>query len=154
MNKLFYLLPSFCACIGVISVLITYYFIWRRLERNKTTLVQTLSQRVNSTEIQKEVSEVLDHKLNHFIHELRSQIPMGSMLLTDSLSRTIKGIAKEEMLKMIPDIKERLVNRLSTEMDIEKIALNSLRSELYRIVLYGAVLGFSLGLLWLLLNPQ
>lgn len=149
MPKLFYLLPSLGALIGILSVFITYYCLWRRLEKSKTLILQRLSQKFDNLEQQEGFSEILDDKLDGFIDGLRNQIPMGTMLLTQALSGKIKELAREGILKMMPDIKELLLNQLSQEMPVETIVLDILRPELCRIVIYAALLGFILGLLWL-----
>lgn len=148
MNILFYLLPTFCALIGILGVLITYFCLWHRLKKSKGQILQNLKNKLDPRE---EIDDLLDDKLEDFIADLRSQIPMGSMLFTEALSKTIKGIAKKEILKMIPDIKERLLDRFSKEVSLKNIELGILRSELYFIILYGALIGFVLGLLWIFL---
>lgn len=151
MTQLHFLLPTLGAFIGVLSVLITYYCLWRTLEKNKTKIIQSLTQRLDSVELQGEFHKILDDKIDNFIENLRNQIPMGPMLLTHSLSLKIKGIAKEEILKQLPDIKERLLTRFTQETRIEIILWRTFRSELYRIIIYNALLGFLFGLLWLLI---
>lgn len=150
LSKLFYLLPSMTALIGILNVLITYYCLWRRLEKSKAEIFQSLCKKFDNLEVQVELDEILEDKLDGFIADLRNQIPMGAMLLTHALSIKIKGLAKDGILKMMPDIKERLLSRLSNEVRVESTVLRILRPELCRIVIYGALVGFLLGLLWVL----
>lgn len=151
MPALFYLLPSFCALIGILSVLMTYFFIWRKLEKSKLEILKRFGQKFDKAEMQGEFNEILEDKLKEFIDDLRNQIPMGAMLLTDALSKKIRDIAREGFLKILPDMKEHLINKMSHEMQIEAIILSILRNELYVIVILGGVLGFILGLFLVLL---
>ena len=151
MTKFNYLLPTFGALIGVLSVFITYFSLWRKLEKSKFLIIQSLSKKFESPDGQTKVREFLDTKLDELIIDLRNQIPMGAMLLTPALSGKIKEIAQEGILKMMPDIKERLISHLTNEMRLENTLWPILRNELYRIVVYSALLGFILGLFWVLI---
>lgn len=150
MPELLYLLPTLGAIIGVLSILMATYCLWRKIEKDKAEMIQKLSQKFDSQELQGDLHEILDDKLEGFIDDLRNQIPMGSMLFTSALSKTVKGLAKEGFLKMVPDIKDRLLRRLSDDMQLETIILNRLRPELYRLIIYAGLLGFVMGLLSLI----
>lgn len=152
MSILFYLIPSLGALIGTLTVFLTYYCLWHRLSKNKDKIVESLNQKFESSEMKDEFNKILDERLDGFIDDLRMQIPMGAMLLTDALSGKVKGLAKEGMIKMMPDIKERLLNHLLDKGYMEKILLRTLRPELYLIVLYGTLLGFILGMIWIFLD--
>lgn len=152
MIKLLYLLPTLGAFIGVSTVLMTYYILWRTLEKNRAKIIQNFTQKLDTVELQGEFHKILDDKLESFMENLRNQIPMGAMLLTHALSLKVKALAKEEILKMLPDVKERLLQRLTNETRIEIILWRTLRVELYRILIYGALLGFILGLIIIFLG--
>jgi uncharacterized membrane protein YheB (UPF0754 family) len=79
---------------------------------------------------------------------------MGAMLLTPALSGKIKVMVKEGIVKMLPDIKEGLLKRIEEEMQIGAIIFPILRSELYRIIIYGGLLGFILGVVWIFLDER
>lgn len=150
--KLIFLLPSLGALIGILSVFMTYYCLWRRLEKSKAEIIARLTQEFDNVAGPGDFCEILDEKLEGFIEDLRNRIPMGNMLLTSSLSVKVKELAKEGIIKIMPDIKERLINRLSNEMRVDILILKILCPELCRIIIYAAVLGFIIGLLWLLLD--
>lgn len=152
MTKFNYLFPSWGALISVLTVLVAYFCLWRKLEKSKRLIIKSFSQRFETPQAQTKIQEVMDEKLDELIVNLRNQIPMGSMLLTSALSGKVKEIAKEGILKMMPDLKERLISVLVSEMRLENTLWPILKSELCRIVIYSALLGFILGFIWMWLE--
>lgn len=149
MTKLLYLLPSWGALIGLSSVLITYCCLWLRIKKSKTALINSFKQKLAQGGFQNDFREIVDDKLEGFIADLRAQIPMGAMLFSPALSQKIKELAKEGVIKMIPDIKERVLKQLSNEINVVNILWQILRPELIRIMIYAALLGFILGMFFI-----
>lgn len=147
MNKLLFFYPIIGSFIAIIAVFIAYYCLWRRLNKSKMQIIQIVKDRFGQPDIQLEIDQNLDMQLDTFIQNLRDQIPMGAMLLTPALSIKIRGLAKEGILKMLPDLKDQLFQRISEEIQIHTIILQLLRSDLIKIVIYSALSGFIIGLL-------
>lgn len=143
--NLSYLLPSLGAFIGVFSVLLTYFCLWKTLKKSKKKILQRFKEILQGEIYQ----DLLEEKLTEFMNTLRNQIPMGSMLLTPALSGKIKEIVREEVMKMLPDIKERIFQRLTTKISIEKTLWHLLRKELVLIIIYAGLFGFLMSLLWI-----
>lgn len=149
MTKFYYLLPTYCALIAILTVLITYFCLWRQLKKSKNLIIQSLGKKLETEEAQIAMNDILEIKLEELMNNLRNQIPMGSMLLTPALTGKIKEVAKEEIVKMLPDLKERLMNRLTSSLHIESILWPMLKIECFKVMMYTAILGFVLGFLWL-----
>lgn len=143
-----YLVPSLGAFIGIFSVLLTYFCLWHTLRKSKKELLDRISGLLEEMKWKDACHNILTEKLEGFMQDLRQQIPMGQMLLTPALSGKIKEIVKEGILKMLPDMKEQLLNKVSQNISFEKVILKSFMKELVRIIVYAALLGFFAGLLW------
>lgn len=90
-------------------------------------------------ELASEVDPLLNHHLDELVGSLKQQIPMAGMFLTESLTGKLKGQAKGEFYRMIPTLKERLIERCLTR-------------NLTTIQWAGAAFGFVMGLLQLLIR--
>jgi hypothetical protein len=150
LNYYIYLLPAFGAFIAVLSVFITYVCLWRKLEKSKAQILENLGKKIGKADFH----EIVDDKMEGLIQDFKEQIPMGNMLFTPALSGKIRDIAKKGLLNMLPDIKKRLLIRLSLEMSIEAILFKFLRPLLFLIIIYAAFVGFVLGLIWVFLDQR
>lgn len=145
MFNLIYWFPLIGACIGIGSVLMTCYFLWRRLKKSKALIIKAFGEKLLGFEQKEEWQEILDHHLEELMMDLRNQIPMGAMLLTPALSGKIRAIARSGILKMLPKLQKRLIEQLAQEMRVEAILLDFMRPEVYWIMAYTGILGFAVG---------
>jgi hypothetical protein len=135
------LFPLLGALIGLLSVLITYYFLVNRLKKGKFELIKRLEVRLSNLQQKDSFENLLDEKLDVFIADLRRQIPMGTMLLTSSLSGKVKSLAKEGILKMLPDVTERVKVLVLEDLDFKEELYHFFRKELITIPIYASLLG-------------
>ncbi len=77
--------------------------------------------KLEQMDLESEVSPVLDQRLNQLIAQLKEQIPMGEIVLPRRLAERLKGRAKQEILKALPEIKERLVEKVKKEFDFGQL---------------------------------
>lgn len=57
--------------------------------------------------LEEELSPVIEEKISDLLEDITAQIPMGSMLVSGSLGKTLKERAKTAILKMLPELKEK-----------------------------------------------
>jgi hypothetical protein len=89
---------------------------------------ELIHQKLETWDLSKDVQEPLDTGLNRLVESLKNQIPMAAMFLSGPLVEKLKGIAKEEILKMIPDIKKKLFLRAKKELDFRLLIENSVNA--------------------------
>lgn len=111
-----------------------------------------------------EVSEVIDTKIDHFLDtKLLESMPMLALFMNDELKATIKSTLQQEIELMMPEMIDRFVHKIETEVDVEKtvyekvvgFSSDKLESILYSIMskefrfieILGGVLGFIIGLI-------
>jgi len=118
-------------------------------------------QKLQSDQFDQEVEELIDHKLDDLVMVFKRQIPMASTFLTGGLLIKLKASAKVEIVKMIPDIKAKLLLRVRRDMksthlfDQHADCINVKRIDRYCLIYasIGALIGFLLGLVQLAIMP-
>lgn len=72
--------------------------------------------------IEREIESLIDKQLERLIGVFKEQIPMTSMFLTKSTEEKLKGQAYQEMIKMVPYIKQYFFDRcFSKEPDYSEV---------------------------------
>ncbi|MFV0482634.1 MAG: DUF445 domain-containing protein [Bacteroidales bacterium] len=106
---------------------------------------------------------LLSEHIDNFVDDkLPASFPMLSLFLTGGTKTKIKGIFKEEIKNMLPDVGERLADQLGAKIDVERLVqervenfsvdkledmLWSVLSNEFRFIeVIGAVLGFVIGI--------
>lgn len=82
---------------------------------------------------------ILNEALDHLLSSMKTQIPMGSMILTGSLLEKLKGKLTEELGIILPDLLPRLILKMK----------DGLKQELYKqfseilpwLLCVGSILG-------------
>ncbi len=122
----------------------------------------------NPANIQK-LLPILEQHIDIFLKEkLTAQIPMIGMLIGDKTIGIVKGVFMKELEELFPVLMKQYMNSLENELDLEKIVtekvgkfssdklediLNQIMSTEFRFVeIIGAVLGFIIGLIQVLLT--
>lgn len=112
---------------------------------------------------------VVEEHIDQFLRKkLADEMPVISMLIGENTIQQLKGIFMKELETLFPLIMQRYMGHLQQELDLEKIVtqkvaafssdkleeiLQSILSKEFRFVeLIGAVLGFIIGLLQVLLT--
>lgn len=96
--------------------------------------IRELKRKIEDPALDIEFEELIDERLDQVIDVVSQQIPMASMLLSDLLVNKIKSQTKQEMLKMTPKIKQKVLLHFS------------LQKKASRVIIYGAMTGFLFGL--------
>lgn len=184
MNIFLFIIPFVGALIGWISVYLAFFFIIYPknpikfgfyqiqgiLPCKKNELVLLLSEHFNPAEILKgkadlldfesDIDDLLDVHLDQLLLSFKKQNPMMSMFLTESMATKMKNQAHMEIKKMIPVLKQKIMDKTSEEFSIHDILaekfqdeeiLKSLykqifQKEIRKIAVIAALVGFSLGL--------
>jgi uncharacterized membrane protein YheB (UPF0754 family) len=123
-----------------------------------------LEQIADQMDLERELSPLIDQRLNNMVNEVKAKNPMIAMFVSDSLVDEFKGKAKDELLQMVPELKEMAISKLfgspalvrkienkilRYDLDaVEGTVLQKLRSPLLAV---GACIGFLLGLVQVLL---
>ncbi len=123
---------------------------------------------VHPDNIQKLMPVVEEHIDQFLRKKLAEEMPIISMFIGENTIQQLKGIFMKELETLFPIIMQRYMGHLQQELDLEKIViqkvasfssdkleeiLQSILSKEFRFVeLIGAVLGFIIGLLQVLLT--
>ena len=122
------------------------------IARTMDSLEEQLHRKLEAADINMEVDSLLEQRLDALILLLKQQIPMASMLLSGALAEKFKGQAKVEILKMLPNLKQKLLDRLSHEIDIKEWVLKQIQEmaiekQILRYSLYAALIGLVVGII-------
>lgn len=139
----FYLFPLSFAIVAFLTTFATFYLILLpEIGLFAKASPQLISQLDNLDDqlLQNEITPLLEEKIDEFLIDLTGQIPMGSMILSGSLGKSIKGKAKAAVLAMVPDLKKKGLEK-AQEMALQK------QQELWKKVLwnYGGLLALFSG---------
>jgi len=128
-----------------------------------------IEQKISDPKNVAKVLPLLDAHIDTFLREkLTAEIPMLGMLIGDKTIAQVKGVFIKELEEIFPVLMGQYMNSLKNELDLEKIViekvgsfssnkleeiLNQIMSTEFRFVeIIGAVLGFIIGLLQILLT--
>ena len=95
----------YCILFSVFLILITIYMTLKWVKRKQLQMIENLNFR-------EEFDLLVDKHLDALVIIFKNQIPMASMFLTDSLTQKLKTKTKEEMLNMVPELKQKILEKL------------------------------------------
>ena len=177
MQTCFLLIPLFSAILGWLSIIIVLEILFRYLLPSRWPAIQNmivkqlqekvtpglLSAKLQELDLEKEVSPLLDLRLNRLIEQLKKQVPMGEYFLSGALVEQLKARAKEEILQTMPEMKVRLLEKAEKEFDLNKLIEDQVQGisysqfassvkqqfkrDIFKIKALGALIGFILGIL-------
>lgn len=127
-----------------------------------------IRDRFTSTDTAAEINKVLDEKLEGFLGvKLKDTIPVLNFFITAKMRTRIKNMMHEEFQHILPDILSRYSDKLEKDIDVESIVkqkvsafssdkledilFSIMKKEFKFIEILGAVLGFLIGLIQLLI---
>lgn len=140
-----YVFPLLGVLLAVSSTLFTYFMLWKRLRKSKKKILESFESQLAQIGSSEDLDSLVEAKLEGFMQNLRIQIPMGAMLFTPALSEKIKAVVREGLLKMLPDLKKKVIERVSREIQVEKVLLELLKPELFSVLTCNALLGLVVG---------
>lgn len=176
------LLPFISAAIGGLSAYFSLYLLMRPQKIPQEHLIETLvdftdkhfdieaivRQTIEEIDLKGEMEGLLDKHLNDLVLIFKKQIPMGGLFLTESLTGRLKTQTKDEIVKMLPELKNKVAGRLLSNFDqreffkkklqvwstllFQEIAGKVFKQEIGRLSLCGALLGFIIGLIILIIG--
>lgn len=149
MNSL-YVLPFTYALIAFLSSLLTVNLLFRSYKTSDVAdkLAKSLILKLKELDLKSDLDDLLEKHLSEFISTLKQQIPMAGMFLRGSYADKLKSQAKEEFIKMIPELKEKIWVRFSSDLSfIENMIRESVFKRMLRISLIAATIAFLLGLM-------
>ncbi len=149
MNSL-YILPITYGLVAFLSSYLTVKLLFRSYKTNDVAdkLVKALITKLKELDLKADLDDLLEKHLTEFIASLKHQIPMASMFLRGSYADKLKSQAKEEFMKMIPELKEKIWIRFSNDLSfIENMIKESVCKRMIRISLIAAAIASLLGLL-------
>ncbi|MEM1282526.1 MAG: hypothetical protein AAGG81_03130 [Chlamydiota bacterium] len=164
---LYLLVPLYCAVSAIIIIMMVIlhcsyfscgYILFKELLEQlvkSREIYEVLEQQIDKEIFESEVEEVIDDKLDDLVLVFKQQIPMASTFLVGSFVEKLKKSAKLEILKIVPDIREKFVNRMKVghfdEQVVDKlvasITWSSFKPIVKHIVLVSAISGYLLGLI-------
>lgn len=149
--RFLYILPFSYALIAFFSSFLTIKLLFNSYKANNVAnkLIGPLIAKLKELDLKSDLDHLLDKHLSEFIATLRQQIPMAGMFLRGSYADKLKTQAKEEFMKMIPELKEKIWQRFSTSdlSFMENMIHESVSKRMLRISLIITAAGFLIGLL-------
>ena len=130
---------------------------------------QDIESKVTSTDNLKKIMPMIEKHIDNFLRvKLSDSMPFISMFIGDKTIESLKKIFMEELETLFPTIMKSYMNNLQSELDLERIVVekvagfssDKLESILQQIMarefrfieIIGAVLGFIIGLVQILLT--
>ena len=122
---------------------------------------------VRSETVQDEIAQSLEKQIDRFLTEQFASIPVIGSFLQGAVSDELRALAVKEIRGSIPELLDRLISRVESQMSFQEIVrekveafdLRTLEDIIYRIASrelkaiewWGGVLGFLVGLLQVLI---
>lgn len=140
-----------------------------KLVSNELLSFADIEQKItNPNNIEKIIPEI-EISIDHFLkNKLTEQMPMIAMFIGDKTINQLKSVFLSELKLLFPTLLEKYMQNLQQELDLEKIVtekvtafssdkleeiLNAIMSKEFRFVeVIGAVLGFIIGLVQIIIT--
>lgn len=177
MPWIIYTIPFFGALTGAISLSFVIYQLFHsrkyrksliqaclNLAQEQLDLNNSIKEKLETMDMQVETEALLDKHLQELILSFKKQIPMGGMFLTESLTTRMKTQAKEEIIKILPDLKQKMLKKFLDQMQLKEfieekmMGLNLQFFEIWKIdefrqmiqqcMLWATVAGFMVGVMY------
>lgn len=128
-----------------------------------------ISNKITNPENVEKLMPLVETHIDQFLRvKLAEKMPMISMFIGDKTINELKGVFMEELKTLFPVLMESYMSNLQKDLDLEQIVtqkvaafssdklediLNSIMSKEFRFVeIIGAVLGFVIGLLQIVIT--
>lgn len=138
------------------------------LVSNQLFSFEDIKEKFNTPESQEAITSVIDARVESFLRtKLVAEMPMLAFIMNDALIGKIKGTLMAEMKDMLPEVLDNFANNIAQKVDInaivkdkvaafstdklEELLMSILQKEFKFIELIGAVLGFLIGCIQVLL---
>ena len=138
------------------------------LVSNELISFDEIANKINTPNTTKQALPIIEQHIDHFIqHKLKEEIPLLSMFITEKSIASIKQSMVTEVENMFPTLIQKMVEGIKNDLDIEKIVIEKvnnfssdkleqilfsiMKKEFRFIEIIGAILGFVIGLLQILL---
>jgi hypothetical protein len=181
MNSCIWLIVLFNSIFGWLLIFYSFKLIKNNILKNEKMIKQIilnyiveefgsenfLAKEIDSLDLEGEFAPFLDIRLIQLIQKIASQIPMGEFLVAGSLGQKLRSKIREEILKMLPELKEHFVSRFAEKFDIERFLKGKIdqydfkramflveekySSQILKLKSFGASMGALTGLLEVLL---
>lgn len=169
MNPLLFILYFAVSGAGI-SLATLKLFQWYILKNLSKLLNQGLAElksngyfdlMLSQMEIGNEIKVLADSKLDNLVSNFKDKVPMVGMFLTGELEKTLKNLAKEELMGMVPEIQDNMKKKLNNEFFIQEELCQSVsfflknytKSQFISLfALFGLFSGLFFGLFYLFLN--
>lgn len=140
-----------------------------KLVSNELLSFQDIEQKITNPKNVEKLMPLVEVHIDNFLrNKLKEKMPIISMFIGDKTVNELKGVFIAELQEMFPQIMAGYMNNLQSDLDLEKIVvakvsafssdkleeiLNDIMSKEFRFVeIIGAVLGFVIGLLQILIT--
>jgi uncharacterized membrane protein YheB (UPF0754 family) len=140
-----------------------------KLVSNELLSFRDIEQKITDPNNIKKIMPHVEGHIDHFLrNKLSEQMPVISMFIGDKIITQLKAVFISELEILFPTIMESYMGNLQNELDLEKIItekvsgfssdkleeiLNAIMSKEFRFVeIIGAVLGFVIGLVQVLIS--
>ena len=140
-----------------------------RLVSKELLSFKDIEEKITHPDNIEKIMPLVDEHIDGFLrHKLSAAMPMLSMFISDKTIAQLKEVFMVELKDLFPQLMKNYMNSLQEELDLEKIViekvsnfssdkleevLNNIMSKEFRFVeIIGAVLGFIIGLLQVLIT--
>jgi uncharacterized membrane protein YheB (UPF0754 family) len=182
MNYLFILFPVIGAFVGWIIHLVASKLIVSRIAAGKTKMAHELGtyasaefnkfdleSSINNPEHLENVFPMIETHIDHFLNEkLKEEMPMISMFISSKTTGKLKEVFMKEIRTLFPDVISKFAGNIKQGIDLDQMIISKVEAistqevesiirkrfskELNLFCVLGAVTGFVVGLLQLLLT--
>jgi len=131
--------------------------------------VDELVSKINGGDATKEALPFIEQHIDRFIHtKLKEEIPLLSMFIKDSTIDGIKQSMIREIELMLPEVLRKVTDKIKTNVNVEEIVYDKVKNfssdkleeilysimkkEFVFIEVIGAVLGFIIGIVQILIT--
>lgn len=80
----------------------------------------------NQIGFEEEMSLLAEEKLDRLVLNFKERVPMVAVFLNGELEETLKEIAKEELLNLVPNVQAKLISRLEERNKLNQLIKNGI----------------------------
>jgi len=80
-----------------------------------------LKNLLDKLDLEEVLSPLIDEKMEGLLAKIGLKFPMAAMFLNGSMGQQLQGMAKEEVIEMLPALKEQLLQKATQKIDLSAL---------------------------------
>lgn len=135
MNTIFLIVFLSSLIATALTMLAGYFYAKKRIDT-----AHLIKESLSKIDLAAIVEPVVDEKMENFLEKIVVKFPMAALFLNGSMGQQMQGMAKDEVLKWLPVMKDQIAEKTAKQFEIASLIKDALQKWGAPIALILAIL--------------